>query len=406
MDGKKTYLFLLAVSLVVLLVPGPAFATISAFKFLGIDGIGDTCGLNDRIGKISGATTHVINIDDCDNYDGCSMEVKWGLDRTPASGATYVVKMSNPGGACVETDFTTLGTTCNESLLVLSKSISSPNYMTFSVTLDELIDGDCNAGTDLGTTIYIIVNEGGTITSEAILFDVDLDRPAPPELQESEEGDSNITVKWKAIDDSSDSTIEYFVYWSDSIFSDATKANADVEGPMSGTSYQVTTFGGKDLVNDTEYFFAVSSQDENDNESPLSSSSSAMPIDVRDFWEMYQSGGGNEDGGFCFVATAAWGSYMAPEVRTLRAFRDQYLLTNGPGRLFVRAYYAASPPLARFISESPALKAVARVVIAPFVVLARALVAMPVAFGFAAVVLLMLLSGLFISVAVRAWRRS
>jgi hypothetical protein len=279
--------------------------------------------------------------------------------------------------------------------------------MTFSVPFDYLSGGDCKAGTDLGTKIYIIIKESGTsVTSETILFDVDLKRPAPPELQESDEGDANITVKWKAIDDSSDSTIEYFVYWSDSVFTDATKANADVEGPMSGTSYQVTTFDGADLVNDTEYFFAVSSQDENDNESPLSSSSSAMPIDVRDFWEMYQSGGGKDDGGFCFVATAAWGSYMAPEVRTLRAFRDQYLLTNGPGRLFVRTYYAVSPPLAKFISESPALKAVARVVIAPFVVVARALVAMPVAFGVVAVVLLMLLSGLFISVAVRAWRRS
>ena len=36
----------------------------------------------------------------------------------------------------------------------------------------------------------------------------------------------------------------------------------------------------------------------------------------------------------CFIATAAYGSLFHPYVTILRDFRDQYLLSNLPGRLF------------------------------------------------------------------------
>lgn len=71
------------------------------------------------------------------------------------------------------------------------------------------------------------------------------------------------------------------------------------------------------------------------------------------------------DGGACFIATAAYGSILAPEVRTLRAFRDAYLSTNMPGRAFVALYYRYSPPLAKIIAGSPHLRAATRFFIAP-----------------------------------------
>ena len=72
-------------------------------------------------------------------------------------------------------------------------------------------------------------------------------------------------------------------------------------------------------------------------------------------------------GGSCFIATAAYGSYLDPKVMVLRRFRDTMLLTNAPGRLFVRAYYAASPPLADFISRHSQLRAVTRCLLAPLI---------------------------------------
>lgn len=48
----------------------------------------------------------------------------------------------------------------------------------------------------------------------------------------------------------------------------------------------------------------------------------------------------------CYIATAVYGSYDAPEVRVLRRFRDEKLKKTVLGRAFVRAYYRLSPPLA------------------------------------------------------------
>ncbi|GHV32937.1 hypothetical protein FACS18949_05550 [Clostridia bacterium] len=51
--------------------------------------------------------------------------------------------------------------------------------------------------------------------------------------------------------------------------------------------------------------------------------------------------------GKCYVATAVYGDYDAPEVRVLRGFRDNTLKRGVFGRLFIRVYYALSPPLAK-----------------------------------------------------------
>ncbi len=60
--------------------------------------------------------------------------------------------------------------------------------------------------------------------------------------------------------------------------------------------------------------------------------------------------------GGCFVATAYFGDYDAPEVLVLRQFRDTRLLTTSFGKLFVAVYYATSPYLATVISKSDRLK--------------------------------------------------
>lgn len=76
------------------------------------------------------------------------------------------------------------------------------------------------------------------------------------------------------------------------------------------------------------------------------------------------SGGG---GGGCFIATAAFGSYLAPEVAVLRSFRDTRLLTNTPGSAFVRFYYSVSPPLAAYVGRHEAARIATRYLLAPIV---------------------------------------
>jgi len=54
----------------------------------------------------------------------------------------------------------------------------------------------------------------------------------------------------------------------------------------------------------------------------------------------------------CYIATAVYGSYDAPEVRVLRCFRDEVLAKSMAGRAFIRSYYAVSPPVARRLEKA------------------------------------------------------
>jgi hypothetical protein len=69
----------------------------------------------------------------------------------------------------------------------------------------------------------------------------------------------------------------------------------------------------------------------------------------------------------CFIATAAYGYYDAPQVQALRDFRDRYLETNSAGRAFVRWYYEYGPIGAAALNEHPWLKPVVRTALMPAV---------------------------------------
>ncbi len=88
-------------------------------------------------------------------------------------------------------------------------------------------------------------------------------------------------------------------------------------------------------------------------------------------------GGGGGGGGGCFIATAAYGSYLHPQVQVLRDFRDTWLLTNTAGRAFVTLYYRLSPPVADVIARHPSLRLLVRLLLTPLV----AAIAHPAAAG-------------------------
>ena len=76
-----------------------------------------------------------------------------------------------------------------------------------------------------------------------------------------------------------------------------------------------------------------------------------------------------EDTGGCLIATAAYGSELAPQVQLLREVRDGTLLQTAAGASFMAAfnefYYSFSPAVADLERESPAFRDMARTAITP-----------------------------------------
>ncbi len=54
----------------------------------------------------------------------------------------------------------------------------------------------------------------------------------------------------------------------------------------------------------------------------------------------------------CYIATAVYGSYEAPEVIILRQFRDNILKKTYLGRWFIKTYYYLSPPVSEKLKNA------------------------------------------------------
>jgi len=76
-----------------------------------------------------------------------------------------------------------------------------------------------------------------------------------------------------------------------------------------------------------------------------------------------------QPGGGCLIATAAFGSEMAPQVQFLREIRDNTVLQTESGTSFMAGfnqfYYSFSPAIADYERENPVFKEAVKLTLTP-----------------------------------------
>ena len=77
------------------------------------------------------------------------------------------------------------------------------------------------------------------------------------------------------------------------------------------------------------------------------------------------------NGGGCLIATATFGSELAPQVQQLREIRDNKLLNTKSGTFFINSfndfYYSFSPHVSDYERENPAFKEMVKIAITPMI---------------------------------------
>ncbi len=132
-----------------------------------------------------------------------------------------------------------------------------------------------------------------------------------------------------------------------------------------GTFLEITTVGADTtfysdtgLLPYTTYYYRVRAYNLSEN-SPYSNQASATTSvkhddDDNTHW-------------YCYIGTIISGTPAERHLKTLRDFRDKYLLTNGPGRMFVQVYYRISPSLAELVRQSEFARLAGRMILIPVI---------------------------------------
>ncbi len=381
-------------------------------------------GIKGRYGVLpsaGGSALTAVQIAKHTNLARCLCD-QWSEENDPYS---YYFDIQYQGTFDGSDVFFYIGNDCSNTAVALTEcsEIGSLNINSFQdqtqyipVPVNHLVDpgaGICKAQAS-SSTFYIFSDlENRTVAfDEAVAYDTKV--PAAPTGVKAVGGEGSLNVSWDAGSVTEDG-IEYFNVlcsqdgapasiasedksdWIDSedVCDKVLTLNATEEGEScpagalvaggrphkcyvcASVSKTATSVRISGLENGQVYSVAVVAVDDYSNPSMLSEVIDATPVPTTDFAEHYRESGGLANGDYCFIATSIYGDRDHPFVRVLRTFRDVALMSNAPGRQFVRWYYRNGPTWANWIDDSPTAAIVLQLLMLPLVLGASMLLTLP-----------------------------
>ena len=267
----------------------------------------------------------IINIAECSNQPPDRLAFTWTPTTTAAA---YDLYASDQAG-CPGTSTSSGGTT-NAHTRTIATSIAqtSRNEGDTAATVLSLASISCQSSS---TSLFICVFAAGTnINSGTIVtplasasVQLDLVAPPPPTLTGVTPGDGSLTVSWQVGLGSADggtlgSANSFRVYYAPadgssgekfSTFTGAGTTSGRVTGLTDGVVYDVTvtalTIGSNESARSNQL-----------------SGTETTPIQVQDFWRLYQNSGGREQGG-CATGAAGLAALAALTPLVLRKRRSR-----------------------------------------------------------------------------------
>jgi len=215
-------------------------------------------------------------------------------------------------------------------------------------------------------------------TTSTTLVSIEITPSAPTGLS-TKPGDRKLEISWSAVSEATGYIVSYGT--SSGTYTNTIDVGNTTKIVIGGLNNDTTYYLIVTAYSQPTYYISVSTYDV---ESPANESRPVNEVNVTLFQRTQGPDSAEvtalpektfafpdlDDEDRCFIATAAYGSTMEPQVVLLRKFRNRYLLANPFGKRLVAAYYSLSPPVADYIRQSRWLKAIVRVLLLPFIGLA------------------------------------